>query len=173
MRFSRIVLGGGLLVAGFLMANAVDTGFTHGWSGWGRGLWASALIAAGGAGVLVLLSGLGVLTTPALTGARLTAGTDGSNLTVGTFVSVYVGILVGCIVSAVVLKARAGVPAERTILAVCGAVFLVAACGRPWWLYATVRRVRWFALIRSDRAMRAILVTLGVALVAAAVLSKT
>jgi hypothetical protein len=123
-------------------------------------------------GILLLMNGLGILTTEALNSASLRSGTGDSELTVGTFVSVYVGILIVSVASAVALESRAGIPPQRTILVVCGAIFLVAASGRPWWLYATVRRVRWFALIRSDRTMRVVLAAVGTVVILAAILMK-
>jgi hypothetical protein len=142
MRSGRIVPTLGLILAGFLMGHTVDAGVTHDWPGWERDLWAVTLVGAVIAGVLLLLNGLGVLTTETLNSPSLSSRTEESKLTVGTFVSVYVGILVVAVGSGLVLEERTGISADRTILAVCGAIFLVAASGRPWWLYATLRRIR-------------------------------
>lgn len=172
MRLGRTVFALALMLAGFVMANAVDAGVTRAWPDWERGLWAWTLIGSVIGGIRLLMNGLGILTTEVLNDGSIRPGTEEPELTVGTFVSIYVAILVVSVVSALVLKSKAGIPGERTILVVCGAVFLVAASGRPWWLYATVRRVHWFALIRSDRAMRVVLATLGTAVILAGTLMK-
>jgi hypothetical protein len=47
----------------------------------------------------------------------------------------------------------------------CGLLFLVAAGGRPAIVYEIVRNTDWFAEIHDDRAMRLILLLLGLALI--------
>jgi cardiolipin synthase A/B len=49
---------------------------------------------------------------------------------------------------------------------------LIASSGRPWWLYATVRRLGWFSGVESDRSMRRILAVIGVVLVIIATVAR-
>ena len=71
---------------------------------------------------------------------------------------------------AVVAERWYGLPSERGILLTCGGVFLLAAMGRPWWLYAAIRRLGWFAAITNDIAMRLLLAVIGAGLIAGALL---
>jgi hypothetical protein len=53
---------------------------------------------------------------------------------------------------------------DRSVAIVGGALYLLAATGHPWWLYDTVRHVRWFDAITDDGTMRVLLTILGLLL---------
>jgi hypothetical protein len=78
---------------------------------------------------------------------------------------VYIGnLLVGSLV-ALVGATLLRVHWFRVVCVVYGALFLVAIAGKPWWLYATIRRTGWFAMIQNERAMRLTLCVIGILLV--------
>jgi hypothetical protein len=171
MRLSRILAAVVLVVGSFSMAHAVDAGLTHHWPAWSRALWVSGILGSLLGGIYLALNGFGLLTE--ILSPSVPASDGKAKLTVGTFVVVYLGTLVAAIALALALEALAGIPGRRTGLVFCGAVFLLAATGRPWWLYTTVRRVRWFALIESDRAMRILLAVVGSAVILAGIAMKS
>lgn len=79
----------------------------------------------------------------------------------GVFATVYVILIVTAAGVAILLEDRYGINSTRTLLVFLGSLFLVSASGRPWWLYHTIRTIRWFALITSEAAMRLVLLALG------------
>ena len=171
-RMNRIALIGLsvlLFAAALGGAHLVDSGLTRAWPNgaqiaWGLGLLGSAL-----GGVFLLVVGLGVVSDETL--ASRYAGEQRS-LRTGHFFAVYVGMLVVGVGGAVVAERWYGLPSERGILLTCGGVFLLAAMGRPWWLYAAIRRLGWFAAITNDIAMRLLLAVIGAGLIAGALLAR-
>ena len=157
------VVGVLLIALGMGMATAVDRGLTHFWPPWARSAWAIALIAMTFGGVIVTLIGLGVISNKNLAAVGSPGGDRSPSVPI--FVSAYLGLLVVVVVLSFVAQSTLHVHAENAMLVLCGAFFLLGATGRPWWLYGTIRRLRWFAAIGSDRAMRAVLALLGVLLV--------
>ena len=153
-------------------ATAVDNGYTSLWPGWARAAWAIGLVAGVMAGVLLLLTGLGILTNDALAGVGDPSSPNQGRVTVTLFIAVYVTSLVVAVALAIALERLYHVNARRTTLVFCGGMFLAASTGHPWWLYETIRRVRWFALIGSDRAMRVVLVLFGAFCVLAGLFAK-
>lgn len=153
------------------MAEAVDRGVTAQWPSGARLGWGIATLGLLFAGVFMGATALGLLTDD-----TLAAVGDGSTRTpnTGQFIAVYLGTLVLGVAPALYLKHSYGIPVQRTTLVFFGVVFLWASTGRPWWLYGTIRRVRWFVLIQSEVAMRRLLALLGIALaLAGALLSNT
>jgi hypothetical protein len=80
--------------------------------------------------------------------------------------------LVGLLAILVVILAIAiaalvwfNVDGPAAIFAACGALFLLAASGRPATVYLIVRNAGWFAAIPNDRVMRFILLVLGLVFV--------
>lgn len=84
-------------------------------------------------------------------------------LTLGGFATVYLATLAAATALAVVLDERLDVDAEQTVLVFLGAMFTVAGSGRPWWLFQTVRALRWFSFVKSDEVLRIMLVFMGLA----------
>ncbi len=151
------------------MATGVDNGFTRGWPAWARAAWAIGLIASCLGGLIAALVGLGIISNRTL--ASVGSSTDQAP-TVPVFLSVYVGGLIAIVGAAIALEHLYGIKGERTILVLGGAFFLLGAWGRPWWIYASVRRMGWFAAIDSDAAMRTILTVLGGLLAAAGIFAR-
>jgi hypothetical protein len=163
MRIRWIRLGAAILIgaAVFAGANAVDTGLTRPWPDWARASWATALLAGTIAGVFLLATGLGFLTDEALSQTGDPSSPHRHRVTVSVFITVYVATLIVALALAIGLEALYGVSAYRTIVIFSGGMFLLASTGRPWWLYETIRRLRWFALIERDAVMRVILFLVG------------
>jgi hypothetical protein len=88
-----------------------------------------------------------------------------------TFAAVYLGIVVGTVAVGLLMASLFGIDWLRLSFITVGALFLVSIGGRPWWLYAPIRRTGWFALIRNERSMRAVLAVLGVLLIVIGVLA--
>jgi hypothetical protein len=82
--------------------------------------------------------------------------------TVGVFIGVYVGWIVVSLAAAFSLQHLYGLDARRGVLVVSGGIMALASSGHPWWLYETLRRVRWFGSIRSDGTLRPIMLVIGV-----------
>jgi hypothetical protein len=80
-------------------------------------------------------------------------------------VVIYFALLVVLVAISVTIDFRFHLGVDRSTAITGGALFLVTATGRPWWLFDTIRRVRWFALISSDHAMRWVLAVLGLVLI--------
>lgn len=156
----------------YLGANAVDEGLTQPWPMWARASWASGLILGTLTAVFLLLTGLGILTNERLRDRGDGSSPNRGRVTVGVFITVYVAILILAVSLAFGLKGLYHVPAERTVPVSLGGMYLVASTGRPWWLYETVRRVRWFALFESDAVMRVVLAVIGAGLVLVGLLVK-
>jgi len=76
-------------------------------------------------------------------------------------VLVYLGILAVGVALSLYIDARYHLGDDRSIGLALGPIFLLTATGWPWWLYDTIRRVRWFGLIKNDTAMRVVLAVIG------------
>jgi hypothetical protein len=150
-----------MIGAPFTMANAVDRGVTHNWSSTLRSAWAIGLMALLLAGLLTLVVALGILSSQNL--ASIGERSERAP-TVPQFIAVYVGFLVLSIGTAIYLEDRYGINGKKTIFVAGGTFFLIASSGRPWWLFATFRRLGWFAVIRNDHAMRLLLGGIGLIL---------
>ena len=81
-------------------------------------------------------------------------------------VLIYLGILAILAALMLLFDHRYHVGEDRAAAIVGGAFYLLAATGHPWWLYDTVRHVRWFDAISDDASMRVVLIFLGVLLLA-------
>jgi hypothetical protein len=170
IRVSRLIValcvGGGAL----WMASAVDHGFTSTWLEWGRSAWAATLILGVIGAACLFVNAIGVLTNQSL--AAVGAGSrsnDARVLTVRQFVAVLVGTTLPIVILATWLEEAFQISAGLTLFASCGVMYLLASLGRPWWLYAAIRRMGWFAAIESDVWMRRLLAALGVACIAFAI----
>jgi hypothetical protein len=147
-----------LVGASMAMANAVDSGFTRAWPMWARTAWAVTLIAGSLGGVLLGMWSL------ELAGRLDPGGRAPDNR---TFLIVYTAFVVLGVALPLGLDALYGISRTMVLLVYCGTTFLVTSLGRPWWLYATIRRMGWFSGIESDAAMRLVLALLGAALLLA------
>lgn len=156
-RRRQIVVGAVLGFSAMAMALSVDAGLTYGWPAAARAIWVAGMILGIGAGVILVLHGAGLVTTETL---AMRGGTRRSP-SFGIFTGVYAGMLIGTLLAGFVVEHRYGIDAERTGAFIFAGIFLLASTGCPWWLYATVRRLGWFAAIESDRTMRIVLVVLG------------
>ena len=76
----------------------------------------------------------------------------------------YCVLLLGTVGIALWADGRFAVDGERVLLFEGAVLFLLAAAGWPRLLYQIVRNTGWFAAIESDRAMRTVLVILGLGL---------
>lgn len=76
-------------------------------------------------------------------------------------VLIYLGILAVGVTLSIYIDDHYHVGGDRAIGLALGPVFVLAATGWPWWLYGTIRRVRWFGLIKSDTVMRLALLVIG------------
>lgn len=172
MRLQTLLPGLILTVVGFGMAKAVDSGFTQGWSSVARGSWVVGILGGVLGGIILSLNGLGLLTDEVL---RTPIGSSSDQRATSRplgwkgFIGIYVAMLAIAIVSAIAFDAWFGIEPLRTGLGIGALGYLLAATGRPWWLYYTLRRIRWFAFINTDRHMRILLVVLGLALAIAAI----
>ena len=155
----------GLLFAalGFGMAMAVDRGVTHDWPYGARLAWAASLVVCVLAGLITVLVSQGLVSNDLLESVG-SAGERSPNM--ATFLGVYVGSLAVGIALALILERQYGINAFRSLLVYGGSFFLLGATGRPWWIFATLRRLGWFALIESDAAMQVVLGVLGAVLAA-------
>jgi hypothetical protein len=88
---------------------------------------------------------------------------DSRQLTIGGFAAVYLAALAAATVITVALDERFDVDAEQTVLVFLGGLFVLASSGRPWWLFQTVRTLRWFSFVRSDVVLRTLLFCMGLA----------
>jgi len=84
----------------------------------------------------------------------------------------YMALIVSLVLVANFVERRYGLKSPFSMFGELGVVFLVASSGRPWWLYATVRRIGWFKAVGSDRSMQGILAVLGAFLVILAVVGQ-
>jgi hypothetical protein len=109
-------------------------------------------------GFVLLLNGVGLIRSSWMSSV-------GQNRapTAETFMAVYVGSMIAVAGIAVLLVWALHVDWLRACYAGAGAVFLLASSRRPWWLFATFRRVGWFTLIERDAAMRWLLGVIGAA----------
>jgi hypothetical protein len=167
IRWSRVITALILGAIAFSMANMVDRGVTRGWPQIARTVWAISLVGGVLIAAFLLANGLGILTTDLVADVS-----NNSSLTVRHFVFVYFGFLVLGVSGAFLLERFAGIEAKRGTLLVCGPIFVLASTARPWWLFATIRSLGWFGAIRSDKAMRMVLLFLGLILVAFGISAK-
>jgi hypothetical protein len=136
-----------------------EAGKPHGLAPWLAYAWAGSMALAVLLGVFLVGNGLGLINT----GVLASAGT-GRAPRFRTFAAVYFGIIIGIPTIALVAASVVGSNWIRSLFVSFGALFVVAILGRPWWLYGTIRRTGWFALIQNERAMRLVLAVLGVSL---------
>jgi predicted transporter len=73
----------------------------------------------------------------------------------------YVAILAAILAAAFALHQWLGIQGERSIYRLVGLLFVIAAIGRPPYLYRVVRNTGWFSGIESDRMMRTVLLILA------------
>lgn len=164
VRHRRVLAGLVMLGVSFAMANAVDDGVTRPWPGWARALWGGTLLAGALGGMLLWMNGMGMADDELLAPAGDPHRREPSPR---TLLLVYGGFVAVGAVLALAVEARYGVARAQVVAAYGGATFVLASLGRPWWLYATLRRMGWFRSIRGDTSMRLVLAVLGVALLAA------
>jgi hypothetical protein len=161
-RLVLIAIGVLLLTATFAMANAVDRGVTRAWSIQARGAWVFVMLAFMLAGIWTALTGIGVVSSESL--AAIGSGSTRAPSPL-QHALVYIGIMLLIVPASILLQARYGIPFPNTLFVSCGAVFLLGGAARPWWLFATLRRLGWFAAIEDDSLMRGLLATIGLVLV--------
>jgi hypothetical protein len=99
-------------------------------------------------GIILVMIGTGLLSDAYL--ARR-GSPEGRAPTVGVFIGVYVGWILLSLAGAFYLQHLFGLDPRRGVLIVSGATCVVASSGHPWWLYETIRRVRWFGSIQERR----------------------
>ena len=86
--------------------------------------------------------------------------------------AIYLTLVVALVLVDRVIEQQYGFKRMPVILGELGVIYLIASSGRPWWLYATVRRLGWFRGVESDRAMRGILAVFGAVLVVIGVVGR-
>ncbi len=162
----RVLLGGALLAWAPLWFRLVERGTFHGWPRWTVGPLVLSLLGGILGGVVLVGNGLGMLTT-----ANLADRNRGRAPTLRQFLTVYLGFLGLALVVAVLGDQLLGLHPMRVIFVETGLLFLVAASGRPWWVFATIRRLGWFSDIENDKTIRGIIGIIGlVSLVAGLVI---
>jgi len=149
------------------MGVSTRAGFTLGWPEWALLLWVGMVVVGTFATVLILGNAAGLLTDRSLAKRGDPAGRVPP---LRVFIAVYTGFVLGSVGLALLLDQALGLPARGGVLVLSGGIFVVASSGRPWWLYETMRRVRWFGSIRSDATMRMLLLLIGVFAVVAGLL---
>jgi len=143
-----------LSMAFFVLPSAIRGG-----PAWVGPLWAAGIMAGTFTAITLLMIGTGLLSDGSL--ARR-GSPEGRAPSVGVFLGVYVGWILVSIAAAFYLQHLFGLDARRGVLIVSGGIMVFASSGHPWWLFETIRRVRWFGSIRSDGTMRAVMLALGV-----------
>jgi len=152
----RVLLGGVMFLWAPIWFRLVEGGTFHEWPRWTSGPLVFSLIASLLGGVLLVGNGLGLLTT-----AMLADGSRGRAPTLRQFLTVYVGSLGLAVVGALLADRFLGLHPMRVAFVEIGMLFLVAAFGKPWWVFATIRRLGWFSEIENDNAIRWIVGILG------------
>lgn len=136
------------------------------WPKWVRATFLLSLVLSVlGAGTLTAL-GLGFFDDlPQLPG-------EPRQLSAAMFASAYAGsmIVIGAVFAALL---AAGLPPVRAGGFAVGPVFLLVAIRRPWWLFATVRRVGWFASLKDGRPIQWLFGLIGVAAIVVALFGRT
>jgi len=155
----KFAIIGPLLLVGAVLTlySSSRQGILHGLPEWARLALGIAALAGTLAGVFATLAGLGLLTNDGL--AEIGSG---RSPTVQLFIAVYVGFAILTWSMAFLLDRGLGIPYDHTIVVCIGLFFLLAAAGRPWWVFATIRRMGWFASIKSDAALRWVCGALGI-----------
>jgi len=155
-RPKRLLAGAICFAYVWIWFQLADAGKPSGLTPWLAYSWAGTMVFAILIGVSLVGNGLGLINSEVLA----TAG-EGRSPTLRTFVAVYFGILLGTSLIATVAAAALHVHWIRAASVTLGALFLFAIGERPWWLYASIRRTGWFALITDELAMRIVLGVIG------------
>jgi hypothetical protein len=155
----RLALGISALVCAFLLLRVLETGVLIGLPPWVATAWTFALVLSLLAAPILIGNGLGLFSTELLA----SVGTDRAP-TGRQWVAAYIAIIGSVLAVGFALNALAGINLARSVFFQLALVFLLASTGKPWWLYGTIRRTGWFALIRDERSLRAILWLLAVIL---------
>ena len=146
------------------MAAAVIVGLPRGWTPVGRMAWVAAL---GLAAVFLLVNAFCGLTDVAFAHAG-----PRPLPTAAQRVGAFFGGVAATLAVTVLINRCFGVPAEPAYLGAWGALYVVASTGRPWSLFATVRKTAALGLVPSDRYARLILASVGLLLIGAALWAR-
>jgi hypothetical protein len=154
-RFRRLLIGGLLLCWPPIWFRLLESGTLRTSSRWLAGLLVFSLIGSILGGVAFVGNGLGLLTSEVVAHPPL-----GRAPTLRRFLTVYIGSLlfVGVLAFGAAILGANWLRSAAFGVAI---IFLLAAARRPWWLFATIRRVGWFSLIEEDRAISVVLAVLG------------
>jgi hypothetical protein len=161
MRPGRLAIGLAVLASGYLLLHRLDAGTFQGRPHWFGYLWIATMLLSLLAAPILIGNGLGLFSSELLA----ESGT-GRAPTARQWVTVYLGTLVTIVSLSLGLNWIAGVHPVRSLPLLTSAMFLFACVGRPWWLFATVRRTGWFALIADDRSVRIVLGSIAFVLLA-------
>jgi hypothetical protein len=155
-RVGRLLIGGLLLCWPPMWFRLAERGAFHDLPRWA--VWPLVLSLLGSilGGIAFVGNGLGLLTSDVLAEGDL-----GRAPKLRTFLTVYVGAMVLMGAGALLANTFLAIHWMRGTSIGCGALFLLAASRRPWWIYATVRRVGWFSHIESDRVLCTLLSAIG------------
>jgi hypothetical protein len=155
-RLGRLLIGGLLLCWPPIWFRLAERGAFHDLPRWAAWPLVLSLVASIFGGIIVVGNGLGLLTSDVLA-----QGNPGRAPTLRTFLTVYLGSMVLIIAGALLADTFLAIHPIRGGSIGCGALFLLAASRRPWWIYATVRRLGWFSKIESDRVLCTLLSVIG------------
>jgi len=168
-RFIWLALGvGGFFALPAVMRLAGETGLA---SDWPRGAQMGLvffLVSLVIPSALAIAYGLGFLSNETLASRR--GDSETRELSVGIFVATFSGSLLVCMGLAFYLELGLGLVQGSGAMLISGLLFVLAATGRPWWLYGTIRRLGWFAAISRDRWMKLVLGVLGSVFIAGSAL---
>jgi hypothetical protein len=153
----RVLLGGVLFLWAPIWFRLVERGTFREWPHWTDGPLVLSLIGSLLGGVILVGNGLGLLTS-----AVLADGSRGRAPTLRQFLTVYLGSIGLALTGAVLADQFLGLHPMRVAFVEIGALFLVAAFGQPWWVFATIRRLGWFSKIENDNDIRWIIGILGI-----------
>ena len=168
-RFIWLALGlGGLVALPAVMRFVGETGLASDWSRAAQMGLVVFLVSFAIPSALAIAYGLGFLSKGTLASRR--GDSETRELSVGIFVATFSGSLLVCMGLAFYLEIGLGLVRGSGAMLTSGLLFLIAATGRPWWLYGTIRRLGWFAAISRDRWMKLLLGALGSVFIAGSAL---
>lgn len=155
-RTRHALLGVLMTCCAYLLGVGMGSARVHMLPVWAKFLYASAVLCGGMLAIFFLGSALGLISSELLASAG-----EGRAPSAKVWISVYIGSLVLLGLFSLIAISELHTDPIRAAIAECGIFLLVASTGRPWWWFGTIRRLGWFAFIKSDHVMRWLLAAIG------------